>query len=531
MGYFDRLFSAWAGKSQLRIAVTGTTSSGKSYLLRDLITALEQHCAIGNGKRSNPLFNTILQLKSQLMDIEKTAMFPMRQYDIYADHVTIGGKTVEVLLADIPGECFTPDNLTMFKSIYEALLECKSKIFGLRRWQRDDKQRYTVFVKGGAYTPAGDMITDSNQYAASSRNRYIDNANLISNLQRSGCKADNDELMVNGEQLLERFWQLEIDTLINAIDAAWDLLDINAYLIKYHSDLDRKTFTDTNARLAFTPLLYAITATDIVISDMMASPGKQLSDAALGRAMAANADFMAMVQTLQQLKNITDSANNAKNWYLALKGVDSILDAKNMAGVYNAGNKDSNFTYSWMTLAFARAFLHNEVHFDSDLEFHLTLSQGVSLVDRRHDDDGNEIEVPRLRRNYPHSRNYFAQQGSYTVMAYSKPADGSHARPLQLKQYVELRDRYFRSLTGYQSSGESCAAIGMAPHTFLVAHPIDVDFNIYGKRDDTHFTDDWTLATPLAFGTTQLLTDILLQHGIDPGVDYGNLLSYFFGNK
>ena len=79
MALYDRLLHAWGSKPQLRIAVTGTTSSGKSYLLRDLITALERHSTIGDGKRSNPLFNTILQLRNQLMHIEKTAMFPMRQ--------------------------------------------------------------------------------------------------------------------------------------------------------------------------------------------------------------------------------------------------------------------------------------------------------------------------------------------------------------------------------------------------------------------------------------------------------------------
>lgn len=528
MGIFDKLLNSLNSKSQLRIAVTGTTSSGKSYLLRDIITALELYGTIGGGKRSNPLCSTISQLKRQLMSIEKTAMFPARQYDIYADCVNFGGKTVEVMLADIPGECFTAANLDMFRSIYEALLNCKESIFGLRKWRRGDSVKTTVFARGGAYSPAGETIGDSDSYAASSRNRYIDNANVLNELARTGYQPEDKEVTVDGEELLKRFWQLEIDTVINAIDAAWDMIGVNDVLTRNHVTLNKSTFTGTAARLAFVPLFYAVTATDIVVSDLMASPGRSLSGKALDRAKDANADFSTMTQTLGQLNDIT---GQPRNWYLALKGVDSIINSDSLGKVYNDGGRDSNFAYSWMTLAFARHYLRHEVKFDSDDDFHYTLSSDTRLVDVRHDDNGNEVEVARLRRNYTYSGNYFLKPGSYVVMSYEIPDDGSQPRPLPLKKHIELRDREFRSLTRYSSSGDGCAAIGLAPHTFLVAHPIDVEFKVYGKSDDTHFTSDWNTAVPLAFGTTQLLADILLQHGINPGCNYGNLLSYFFGNK
>lgn len=527
MALYDRLLHAWGSKPQLRIAVTGTTSSGKSYLLRDLITALERHSTIGDGKRSNPLFNTILQLKNQLMHIEKTAMFPMRQDDVYADHVTIGGKTVEVLLADIPGECFTSDNLTMFSSIYEALLECDQKIFGLRQWTKgDNKTRTTVFVRGGEYTPAAEDISDGNDYAVKSRNRYIDNGNVFKELQRAGYVPEGKEELVDGKGLLDNFWKLEVDTVVNAIDAAWNQLEISRMLNRNHSAMDRRSFTDTAARLAFTPLLYAVTATDIVVSDLMATQGR-LSDKARDRALSANDDFSTMLHTLQQLNKMADGG---KHWYLALKGVDSLIKADTMGKVYEDGQRDANFVYSWLTMAFARHFMGKRLSFNNDMEFHLTLSNSVAIVDKRHDDDGNPIEVARLRRNYNFSSNYFLKADEFTVMSLGKSDTGTVGQ-LKLKRHIDLRDREFRALTGYQGGGDGCAAIGLAPHTFLVGHPIDMDFRIYGKSDDTHFSSEWDTAVPLALGTTQLLTDILLQHDLDPGCDYGTLLSYFFGNK
>ena len=79
--------------------------------------------------------------------------------------------------------------------------------------------------------------------------------------------------------------------------------------------------------------------------------------------------------------------------------------------------------------------------------------------------------------------------------------------------------------------------VGMPPHIYLTATPIDYNFHINGHdpNDKTKFTgESQEPENRVCFGTLQLASDILQKENMDLADDYadtGMILNYFYGNR
>ena len=149
---------------------------------------------------------------------------------------------------------------------------------------------------------------------------------------------------------------------------------------------------------------------------------------------------------------------------------------------------------------------------------------------------GKNLSDQVLRVCYDHLKNIAANWNSY----FKSEDQYNQASRDGIAAHLESRIRSFMNIhdaTKPEPDDEVEKVVGMPPHIYLTATPIDYQFNINGHdpEDNTRFAgESQDPENRICFGTLQLASDILLKENMDLTDEYadtGMLLNYFYGNR
>jgi GTPase SAR1 family protein len=555
---------------QIRLAVIGQTSSGKTYLLTDLCQSLAR---MGYREENdlNTCFRFVGDFQNDVTDPETgvngTPIYICRQNNHYHTYYrSDSAEDFSLEFIDIPGEVITSDSIKVFIEIIKALHKCEEKYFKIEKWETESGKKSSFVVK---YAPNSDDETLESHYNVETDNEeekgdvlpdiddekkqkrtdlllnegtglrdkaYLTTETVVNDLKLKRYKIESVDYMT-GQQILKDFYDYIPDTFVNAIADAWDVLDIaNNY---------KENFV-RNYKDQFYFLYYCLSATDIVICDKVAVPlqgnmTKAPKDT-FEQMMAALGTFNSMFDALEIEKK------TEKHWYFVAKGVDSLMKQKNF-----------------------QIFSKHASPYDEDATYSLyTILQALSLQEQTNKSCGNDnddtenvfqsvvktdTEIPPFIEDYDIFKEMISGKwehiDAFLHICHDKaknppfkdflkePNEYHISTGQSLNDYLTNRISLFISeIVGPCHDTEIFPFLGnIPPHVFFSATPIDCDFNIYGHDTDNARKFENEVASPsnrICFGALQLMKDILLQNDLklpSKSNNYGRLLSYFFGGR
>ena len=539
----------------IKLAVIGETSSGKSYLLTDLLTSLNNLGFTGtNDMKHNCRYagHYITDVTNRNRAINKTIQSVARIDSHYRGVYSNGENRFNLEFIDIPGEVITRDKIEVFSSIIEALWKNKKDIFKVETWTKEAKVYKVLYYSSGNHTISNvsthsysggleddEYTSNNNRQDTTSRQTIMTTDEVRTYLSNAGYTQEKEVSLTSGSDIIQNFYSFHPDTVINGIMEAWNILEPkrprNFQNKEYDKIQNYRELFMNNFQLDFYYLFFCINATDIVICNKMAIP------ASIGQKeiQAPNGlnSFSDMIQALACLK-AKENIFSKKNWYLALKGTDSYIDNNFFKEVFEATN-NHNITYSYfITLLIYKSLQSNLSgkinRFRRDIEptnipvanlFNQSnINRFVSLLSIN-EIDNNVLQAMQEEANN-NDNQIFNSSTEYTITS-----------GLDLRQHVNQCIGFFNTLTQFDpQEGELYRMLQIPPHVYFPATPITSDFTICGHKQGEANIFEGNAATAgnrICFGTFQLCLDILKQHKIEPETEsarYGGLLSYFMGD-
>ncbi len=278
---FDNLKKIFCSDKEVKLAVIGPTSSGKTYFLTDFVTALKR---LGYEEVNHfdsdifhyPISSFIADVQNAKSGVEKTPIFICRNTNQYSSlYVNRDNRKHKVMIdfVDVPGEVVTKQSLMLFLGIMTAMLGNKSKCFLQKSWQQegDKSVRKTVEFTGQkareeapkpeptpelALNPQDgidldDMLENEGgqQNAKVEDNLHINKVSsfvstqaILKELEDSAWEVKKSTT-ISAKELFEHFTEFETDTAIQAISDAWAFLGINNHISSVQGS---KLFSDVN---------------------------------------------------------------------------------------------------------------------------------------------------------------------------------------------------------------------------------------------------------------------------------------------
>ncbi len=542
MGIFRKFQEKINKTPQVRLAVVGTTGSGKTYLLTDIVGALEK---LGYSRDDNfddnTLHRDVYNLTEDRQDtggIGKTPVYACRLENLYMSCFRDpNGQRMRMEFADIPGEAMTPDSINMSRAIMKAMMACKSKIFTATKWKNPTTKKVVKIldVDADSLAKGSNMLTGLDggirigglgaAASAASRDNYVPTSARKAYYSQMGFE-DGKQDKVTGAEVMDDFLDYDTDSVVNAIIKAWDLLKVDSVLTKkmlaYGSG--KQVFQNVYKNHFFFHY-YTMHATDVVVCDKCCMP------IANGDTVIADDNFTLMVQELRDLTSYKDAP--PKNWFLALKGFDAVIREKPFAHLFEMSRADINLVYSHFLALFRQACIHNIISGENKA-YKNPFSNSERMMEwLTSSDDGDSKITETLENHYDTLADCFDE-------LFAANTEYAVAGNQQLPQLVKKRLKDFCTLD--ERIAESAAndddeqtLLQMPQHVYLVATPIDDEFHVCRHRSDdpTSFEGNAQHYNQRAnFGSLQLATGILLEHNLDINDKYNNygiVLNYRHG--
>lgn len=560
-------------RTQIRLAVIGQTSSGKTYLLTDLCQSLARM----GYREENDLetcFRFVGDFQNDVTDpetgVDGTPVYICRQNNHYRTYYrSDSAEDFSLEFIDIPGEVITSDSIEVFIEIIKALHKCEEKYFKVEKWETETGRRSSYVVKydpnpidenAEGYYNVDTENTNSNEDKENSLpdidderkqkrtdrlfnegtglrdKEYLTTEAVINDLKLKRFR-NKRTYSISGQEILNKFYDFIPDTFVNAIADAWNVLDIDN---KYKNAFVR----DYKDQFYF--LYYCLSATDIVICDKIAVP--QVTNMTKGPEDTFE-QMMSALGTFNSLFNALDIDDKTeKHWYFVAKGVDSLMKQKNFKSFNKTTSPyDEDATYSLYTLLQARSLkeqIEESPEKDNDETediFSSVMKPDMTIPPFIEDYDIFKEMISGAWRDIDavlqicHSK---IKNPPFT--AFLKNSSEYHISTGQsLNDYLSSRTGLFTDeIVGRCNDTEIFPHLGnIPPHVFFSATPIDRDFNIFGHETNNARKFEDEVASPsdrICFGALQLMKDILLQNELKlspQSSHYGRLLSYFFGGR
>ena len=301
--------------NSISIAVIGAPSSGKSYLLYDMIHAFH---VMGYRPQELPLSYPYSSFGTFFYDIfyaggaRGTEVYACRPNNHYGAHLSIPyGYKLKVDFLNIPGECFSRDDVIRhFFNLKRRLESIGTGIFRLVTYRSPSGHEIKLItpVHGfslDAYEPYEiDGVTIKSQYMTWNNIKVF--------LTRRDYKAKGHGKEITGKHLLKHMSEIMTDSVINTFKDTWDTIGSSL-----DEDLD---FYAENVFKHFYSLTYCQNATDLVICDKLG--------------VTTNASVL-LKQVGQYLDNLK---SHAPMVYLAFRNADQLIVEKSYRIM--AGNND-----------------------------------------------------------------------------------------------------------------------------------------------------------------------------------------------
>lgn len=544
-------------KSTIRLAVVGPTSSGKTYLLTDIIGSLSRLGYRQNDRLQNSsLHHSVLELIEDVTDrqggIRTTEVYACRSHNHYSSDFT-GPDKMHLEFLDVPGEVMTQDSYCIFHAVMKGLMACTEKIFVETEWKHPVSKKVVKLIdyyeqdRGGFRNPqqAGPILRDPRQArrqvtlnpTATYPGTFDDGASdiwamtyMTSDRRRDFFRQKGYEpksnRKISGRYLFQHFFNYDTDTVVNAIGDAWISLDIDSRLTGgaagYRGSV-RNNFIEVYKN-HFYFHYFTFYATDVVVCDKCCVP------MSAGLVVDGGDHFSQMMHSLVALTGYADM-NEHKNWYLAFKGIDAFIRQEPFRQLYEVSLRDINLVYTQFVTLFRMACSNHIVDGSKPRDIVLPFTDPATMKAMLAgpvavNDDALDICSDQYQTLAEEGvGSLFMPSEDYTMT--SELSIDEHVR-LRIKDFMETAPQRLR-ITDYEGN-----LLQMPPHVFFTATPIDEDFYISGHSSESNRVFDGVVSNynhRAFFGSLQLITCILREHDLCPP-DYktceGNLLTYLY---
>ena len=291
----------------IRLAVIGSTSSGKTYLLSDLLESLSRlgyNCRAELGVLYASPFDFRQKLQSE-GEVRQTPLVNLRKIKQYRGTFRHKGfnRSFELGFLDIPGELFLPEKMMRFTNLINAL-STLGKYFEYDVYTRgNERSKVLRFIgfDGGA--------EESEGYKA-----------IITAYKETGYK-EGDKLFglrnklgldkVSGMDVVKNFFDFDTDSVVEAVAQAIPMIEAKA-------EIRQSEFFNDDVGSEMVYFFYALYATDVVLCDKLVMPSSA-EDSVVTNSPSP-------VIQLQRLYNIEDFNPGKKRFYMAFRGVDALLN-------------------------------------------------------------------------------------------------------------------------------------------------------------------------------------------------------------
>ena len=260
-------------RKRIDLAVVGTASSGKSFLLNDILSSLRNMGGTFSSLRSDSfLYKTIVNYSpDESGGHGQTPIYACRSSNFYGTYVNHAqdGRKYDFVFMNIPGEIFMMPNqgkasrLRAYISMEDALSKMK-KNFYVSTWvDAANEIRYIVEpVSGSSITDdiRHSHVTTDHQIL---KTRYMEWSEIFGDLNNCGfheCKGSKRK--ISGTTLLKKFFEYDTDSVMMTFQ---DM--IKNGLIK--CDFDKEDFKANDYDKCFTFFHYCSRASDIVLCDRL----------------------------------------------------------------------------------------------------------------------------------------------------------------------------------------------------------------------------------------------------------------------
>lgn len=533
--------------NSIRLAVIGATSSGKTYLLTDFVMAL-RHLGyqpvndVDEVSYHRPVSSFINDITNPESGLAKTPIYVCRNYNQYSSvfQNTENKTSIRIDFVDVPGEVVTKESLHEFQAIMQAMLRNKAKFFTVKRWQQegDNSVVKTIeFQERTAQPVEEDTVNEglgslfgNAQLIGTRTKEYMNTDERLQMLQKQ-LYNEIDSTNISAKDFFKHFTEFDTDTAIQAICDAWEALNIDTFLDEGAAGAagtgSHRSLFENVYKNHFYFHYYTYYATDVVVCDKCSIP-------ATVAASSADIVYEPMMRALMSLTTFKDVP--AKNWYLAFKGIDSIMVADYLKNLFESTH-DLNFVYSFFLLLYQRHFVDQSQQFTSG-PFGSVKQDGLAFDTdqelRRWLTDNEEVSDGIIEVCGQHLTDIDRQVPYY----FRQPADYITGSGKDIRAHIDDRVHLFTELVNDRTDASVISKRFCLPScVFLTATPIDNHFNIDGHdaTDSTKFDGDSRVPERrLCFGTLQLASAVLFKHRMIMDERYNNtgqLLDFVYGEK
>ena len=527
-------------RKRIDLAVVGTTSSGKSFLLNDILTVLSKMGGkaqsrvplygpdgggMGHGTGRRWLKNFGSYSPDEFGGSGGTPVYACRQSSFYGDSVKHSDRSLkyDLVFLNIPGEIFMKSAGVAIKlKAYIALkneIDHMNRRFRVTTWvNAAGDRRYIVTPAIGWRGNPFDVPVVSNTGSGGGwqrglKMRYRQWTEIFEDLQAGGfheCAGSGRK--ISGRKLLKRFFDYDTDSIMMTIR---DMLASNQL-----RDLDfgEDDFNAGEYDKCFTFFHYCARATDIVLCDRLFR--KEENTTASSETTAKGLDDsgeMAFGDVAQGLDAFLEDCEEGgkKNVYLAFRNVDFLMHDKEEAYKHLSGVTLRNMNSEARRNAIYSLFSYAMIHYVDD-------RMTVGSKDY-HEFIGLPTDVPETD----------IDQLTEQLIDLSG-GDGVSYRSRDVKDHITAslggEGQAFRRLLlkmGYQREEDGDPRSRIVPHVYFTCTPITEDYEIYENyMDGNHVApffvkmkDGYTYRfdeqfSHACFGSYQLWMDVMTQHGL-----------------
>ncbi len=502
-------------RKRIDLAVVGTTSSGKSFLLNDILSSLRNMGGKFSSLRSDSLlYKTIVNYSpDESGGHGQTPIYACRRTNFYGTYVNHSqdGRKYDFVFMNIPGEIFMrptqgeASRLRAYIDLKDALSKMKKRFYVSTWVDAADEIRYIVEPVTGA------SITDDNRRSRITTDqhilkmRYMDWSELFGDLNNCGFhECNGSKRKINGATLLKKFFEYDTDSVMMTL---YDMMSSG----QIRCDFNEEDFRAKMYDKCFTFFHYCSRASDIVLCDRIFTMKETLSNE------------MPFGEITRGLSSFLDNLGHDRhvNVYLSFRNVDFLMFSREKN--YQKLNKDilgrldkeqrRNIIYSLFHYVLQHHINKNVIVKGDDFyslvglpkegipENDLITEEVSQLTENLVDLTGNQgvvYEAPDLKNHIT-----------------TRLGDEAHAFNDLLRSSdntTEVEEELFSQIT---------------PHVYFTCTPVTQDYDIYrnyqeGDRIATDFCKEVNGKTMFfarqnshaCFGSYQLCMDILTQHDL-----------------
>ena len=517
----------------IRLAVVGNASSGKSFLLKDIIDALRSMgCSFfasdtlekRDGFQYKPFSN---YAPNQKGGGGGTPLYACRHEDHYGQRVIGPDFEFDLSFLNIPGEIFQDAMLNSYNEL-KRMLMTRKKLFTVYPYTNPaGDERLIVRPNENVYRVEDDV--DGSDTLSAAKDAYLQRFKswpvIVGELSSARFVAGKPK-NISGEDLMMDFFKYDTDSVMLSI---YNLIKGRIFP---NLDFDHEDFDSMQYDLAFVFFHYCTLATDIVVCDRVYThldKDAELQKEKLG--------FNDLAVKLSQFLDKQKLANHV-NTYMAFRNVDFLIQKPEVEEAYVQLNKRMkkmhlpleqrrNAIYSLFSYLMFDHIGYDMRDLGGSMNHILGLEDDCRLPllddeptagadDAGHDPDAaiDESTIERLKQRY------IDIQGS----------EGHVFNARTLEEHITSRvggqGQAFRMLltqTGWYSDNHDT----FVPHVYFTCTPITEDYLVYrnGRKDKenqdefdfyrdgspTKFSDTGSRA---CFGSFQLCMDIFYKHNI-----------------